>query len=509
MSLKIVFILLALAGLFGVAFGYFLRWIISLGKRGSMELEIRQMRMDAEEKSKHIIEEAVQKATEKGEKLLGEYKGRERELKTTEERLVRKEELLDKRQVNLDSEAESLSRKQEEIETAKQKSEELIRTQQDKLEKVAGLSSDEAKKELIASIEKQYENDIEGRMRKLEIAGNERLEQRAKEILTTAVHRLGNSVVSDVLATTISLPSDEIKGKIIGKEGRNIRAFERATGVDVIVDDTPGTITLSSYDPMRRQIARIALENLILDGRIQPAKIEEAVLKAETEINTIVKKKGTEAAYEARVQNVDPKLLMILGRLFFRTSYGQNVLNHSVEVAHLAGMLAEELGADPAVARAGALFHDIGKAVDHEVPGTHVEIGRRILQKFNVDEQVIKAMQAHHEEYPYETPESMIVQVADAISGGRPGARRDSIENYVKRLEELEAIANREPGVEKSYAIAAGREVRVIIKPEEISDMEAHKLARNIADNVEKELQYPGEIKVSVIRETRVIEYAR
>ena len=474
-----------------------------------MELEIRQMRMDAEEKSKHIIEEAVQKATEKGEKLLGEYKGRERELKTTEERLVRKEELLDKRQVNLDSEAESLSRKQEEIETAKQKSEELIRTQQDKLEKVAGLSSDEAKKELIASIEKQYENDIEGRMRKLEIAGNERLEQRAKEILTTAVHRLGNSVVSDVLATTISLPSDEIKGKIIGKEGRNIRAFERATGVDVIVDDTPGTITLSSYDPMRRQIARIALENLILDGRIQPAKIEEAVLKAETEINTIVKKKGTEAAYEARVQNVDPKLLMILGRLFFRTSYGQNVLNHSVEVAHLAGMLAEELGADPAVARAGALFHDIGKAVDHEVPGTHVEIGRRILQKFNVDEQVIKAMQAHHEEYPYETPESMIVQVADAISGGRPGARRDSIENYVKRLEELEAIANREPGVEKSYAIAAGREVRVIIKPEEISDMEAHKLARNIADNVEKELQYPGEIKVSVIRETRVIEYAR
>jgi len=509
MSLKIVLLLLALAGLFGIAFGYFLRWIISLGKRGSMELEIRQMRMDAEEKSKHIIEEATQRATEKGEKLLGEYKGRERELKTTEERLVRKEDLLDKRQVNLDTEAETISRKQEEIEISKQKSDELIRTQQDKLEKVAGLSGDEAKKELIASIEKQYENDIEGRMRKLEIAGNERLEQRAKEILTTAVHRLGNSVVSDVLATTISLPSDEIKGKIIGKEGRNIRAFERATGVDVIVDDTPGTITLSSYDPMRRQIARIALENLILDGRIQPAKIEEAVLKAETEINTIVKKKGTEAAYEARVQNVDPKLLMILGRLFFRTSYGQNVLDHSVEVAHLAGMLAEELGADPAVARAGALFHDIGKAVDHEVPGTHVEIGRRILQKFNVDEQVIKAMQAHHEEYPYETPESMIVQVADAISGGRPGARRDSIENYVKRLEELEAIANREPGVEKSYAIAAGREVRVIIKPEEISDMEAHKLARNIADNVEKELQYPGEIKVSVIRETRVIEYAR
>jgi len=323
------------------------------------------------------------------------------------------------------------------------------------------------------------------------------------------VHRLGNSVVSDVLATTISLPSDEIKGKIIGKEGRNIRAFERATGVDVIVDDTPGTITLSSYDPIRRQIARIALENLILDGRIQPAKIEEMVKKAEEEINTIIKKKGAEAAYAAKVQNVDPKLLMILGRLYFRTSYGQNVLDHSVEMAHLAGMLAAELGANESVARAGALFHDIGKAVDHEVPGTHVEIGRRILQKFGVEEAVVKAMQAHHEEYPYETPESMIVQVADAISGGRPGARRDSIENYIKRLEELEAIANGQPGVEKSYAIAAGREIRVIVKPEEITDLEARKLARDIADKVEKELQYPGEIKVSVIRETRVIEYAR
>ena len=307
----------------------------------------------------------------------------------------------------------------------------------------------------------------------------------------------------------MTIPNDEIKGKIIGKEGRNIRAFERATGVDVIVDDTPGTITLSSYDPIRRQIARIALENLILDGRIQPAKIEEAVVKAEGEINTIIKKKGTEAAYEARVPNLDPKLLMILGRLYFRTSYGQNVLDHSVEVAHLAGMLAEELGADPAVARAGALMHDIGKAVDHEVTGTHVEIGRRILQKFGVSEDVVKAMQAHHEEYPYETPESMIVQVADAISGGRPGARRDSVENYIKRLEELEAIANKMPGVEKTYAIAAGREVRVIVRPAEISDLEARKLARDIPDKIEADLQYPGEIKVSVIRETRVIEYAR
>ncbi len=509
MSLKTILFLLGLAGLVGIAIGYYLRLIISLGKRGSMELEIRKMMLDAEERAKKIAEDADRGAKTTLEHATDGLKERERDLKQTEERLVRKEELLDKRQTNLDTEQESLSKKGEELLAAKSKIEETARAQQEKLEKIAGLTTEEAKSDLIKSVEKQYEKDIESRMRKLEISGNDQLEHRAKEILTTSVHRLGNSVVSDVLATTISLPNEEIKGKIIGKEGRNIRAFERATGVDVIVDDTPGTITLSSYDPIRRQIARIALENLILDGRIQPAKIEESVQKAEQEINNIIKKKGTEAAFEARVANLDPKLLMILGRLYFRSSYGQNVLDHSVEVAHLAGMLAAELGANEATARAGALFHDIGKAVDHEVPGTHVEIGRRILQKFGVGEDVVKAMQAHHEEYPYETPESMIVQVADAISGARPGARRDSVENYIKRLTELEAIANGNPGVEKSYAIAAGREVRVIVKPTEITDLEARKLARDIADKIEKDMQYPGEIKISVIRETRVIEYAR
>lgn len=509
MSLKIVFALLALSGAAGIAFGYFLRWIISLGKKGSMELEIKQMMLEAQERVKRIIDEGETRAKEKEEQITQELKEKERDLKQVEERLVRKEELLDKRQGNLDSEEMRLNRRAEELENLRISAEGIIRAQQEKLESIAKLSMEEAKHELLQVTEKRYEKDLEARMRKLEIANNEKLEQRAREILTTAVHRLGNSVVSDVLATTVTIPNDEIKGKIIGKEGRNIRQFERSTGVDVIIDDTPGTITLSSYDPIRRQIARIALENLILDGRIQPAKIEEMVKKAEEEINNIIRKKGAEAAYNAKVPNLDPKLLQILGRLYFRTSYGQNVLDHSVEVAHLAGMLAAELGANEQTARAGALLHDIGKAVDHEVPGTHVEIGRRILQKFNVDEAVIKAMQAHHEEYPYETPESMIVQVADAISGGRPGARRDSVENYIKRLEELEAIANRHTGVEKSFAIAAGRELRVIIKPEEISDLEARKLARDIADQIEKELQYPGEIKVSVIRETRVIEYAR
>lgn len=509
MSLKLVAALLALSGVSGIAFGYFLRWIISLGKRGSMELEIKQMMLDAEVRARKVLEEAEVRAQERVDQFENERRERERDLKQTEERLVKKEGLLDQRQTNLDAESENLKVKAEELRIAEEKAEAVVRAQQERLEEIAKLSAEDAKEELLRSVEKQFEADIEGRMHKLETAGSEKLEQRAKEILTTAVHRLGNSVVSDVLATTVTLPNDDIKGKIIGKEGRNIRSFERATGVDVIVDDTPGTITLSCFDPIRRQIARIALENLILDGRIQPAKIEEAVQKAEAEITTIIKKKGTEAAYEARVPNVDPKLLMILGRLYFRTSYGQNVLDHSVEMAHLASMLAEELGADPAIARAGALFHDIGKAVDHEVPGTHVEIGRRILQKFNVDERVIKAMQAHHEEYPYETPESMIVQVADAISGGRPGSRRDNVENYIKRLEELEAIANQHPGVEKSFAISAGREIRVIVKPEDLSDVEARKLARDIADQIEKELQYPGEIKVSVIRETRVIEYAR
>ncbi len=509
MSTLNVLILLALAGGAGIGIGYYLRFIISMGQRGSAELQIRKMMLDAEERSKKITETAEQEAKEKGERLAEEYKERERDLKQTEERLVGKEDLLDKRHAKLELDQDALAKKNEEAAAAKARADELTAAQEKKLEQVAGLSADEAKQQLLTGVEKRYAEDLEIRMHKMELAGNEQLEQKANDIIVTAVHRLGNSVVSDVLATTVTIPNEEIKGKIIGKEGRNIRAFERATGVDVIIDDTPGTITLSCFDPLRRQIARMALENLILDGRIQPAKIEEHVKKAESEINAILKKKGSEAAIAARVSGLDPKLIMVLGRLYFRTSYGQNVLDHSIEMAHLAGMIAEEVGANPAVARAGALLHDIGKAVDHEVPGTHVEIGRRILAKFGVDERIIKAMQAHHEEYPYETPESMIVQVADAISGGRPGARRDSVEHYIKRLEDLEAIANNMPGVEKSFAISAGRDLRVIVKPEAVSDLEARTLARDIADKIEKEMQYPGEIKVSVIREMRVIEYAR
>ncbi len=509
MSVTTALILAGLAGLVGIGAGYLLRFLVALGRKGSMELEIKKMMLDAKEQAKKVIDEGKVKAEEEAEKIRAEVKEKEEQVKKTEDRLFKKEETIEKRQGELEKEAEALKGKIAEVKQVREKVEDMAKAKVAELERVASLSRDAAKDELLKEVEKEYGGDILVRMQKLEMSGKEKLEEKAKQILTTAIHRFGNSVASDMMATTITIPSDEVKGKIIGKEGRNIKAFERATGVDVIVDDTPGTITLSSFDPVRRQIARVALENLIVDGRIQPAKIEEMVNKAREEIGKIMKDKAEQAAYECGVLNLDPRILQILGRLYFRTSYGQNVLQHSVEMAHIAGIIAQEVGANVQVAKAGALLHDLGKAVDHEVQGTHVEIGRRILQKFGVDPEIIKAMQAHHEEYPYENLESIIVQVADAISGGRPGARSDSVENYIKRLTDLEAIANSFPGIEKSYAIAAGREMRVFVRPEEMSDLDAKKLAREIANRIEQELKYPGEIKVNVIRESRAIEFAR
>ncbi len=509
MSTTILLLVIALVGVAGTVFGYFLRWIISLGKRGSMELEIKKMMLEAREESKRITEAAEKKALEITEEKTQEFKEKEREYKKTEERLIAKESLLDKRQIDIDKEVEVIKAQGVEIATTKERLESERKKQLEELERVAGLSMKEAKTELEKKLEQEYEEDLMLRLKKLEISGKEKLEKKAQDILVTSIHRMGNSVAQDIMSTAIPIPNDEIKGKIIGKEGRNIKAFERASGVEVIIDDTPGSIVLSSFDPVRRQVARVALENLIIDGRIQPAKIEEMVEKAKEEINKIIKEKGEQAAYEAGVLNLDSRTLAILGRLHFRTSYGQNVLQHSVEMAHIAGMLAAELGADVQIARAGALVHDIGKALDHEVQGSHVEIGRRILQKFGEDERIIKAMQAHHEEYPYETIESIIVQVADAISGGRPGARRDTVENYLKRLAELEAIANSFEGVDRSFALSAGREIRIFVHPEQVSDIRAHEMARDIAKKIESDLKYPGEIKVHVIRENRVIEYAR
>jgi ribonuclease Y len=509
MSLRIVALLGGAALVAGVAVGYYLRFVIALGKKGSMELEIKESMVKAQEEAKKILLNAENQAANTLKEARVEVKKKEGEVKEKEERLIKKEDLLDKRQTDIDRQVEELKNKVAEVKKIKDKIDSVEKEKQAELEKIAKLSEEDAKNQLLALAEKKFEEDILARFQKLEKDGEERLEHKAQEILTTAIQRLGNSVSPDILTTMVSIPSDEIKGKIIGKEGRNIKAFERATGVEIIVDDTPGSITISSFDPVRRQIARVALENLILDGRIQPAKIEGAVEKATQEISKIIKEKGQQAAYECGVLNLDPRVLSILGRLHFRASYGQNVLQHSIEMAHIAGMLAEELGANVALAKAGALLHDIGKAVDHEVHGTHVEIGRRILQKFGVSEEIIKAMQAHHGEYPYETLESIIVQVADAISGSRPGARRDTVENYLKRLEELEAIASSFKGVEKVYAISAGREIRIFVTPAEISDLDAKKMAQDIARRIETEVKYPGEIKVNVIRETRVIEYAR
>ncbi len=509
MSLKIVFALLSVATAAGIALGYYLRFIISLGRKGSLELRLQQMEILAKDKEKEIITEAEKKAEEILKEARHEIKEKEVESKKTEDRLIKKEELLDHRQTDIDREVEEIKKRIEEIKTIRENTEKLESEKREELHKVAKLSEEDAKAEIFKVVEKNSEEDILAHMQKLEMMGTEKFEDKAKTIVATAIQRLSNSVSSDMLTTHVVIPNDEIKGKIIGKEGRNIKAFERVTGVEVIVDDTPGSITISSFDPVRRQIAKLALEKLIADGRIQPAKIEEFTQKAESEINKIIKEKGEEAVYETGVLGLDPRVVSILGRLHFRTSYGQNILAHSIEMSHIAGMLAEELGADVSVAKAGALVHDIGKALDHEVVGTHVDIGRRILQKFGTNEAIIKAMQAHHEEYPYETVESIIVQSADAISGSRPGARRDSVENYLKRLADLEGLAKSFTGVEKAYALQAGREIRIFVTPTDVSDLDAKKMARDIAIKIEQDLKYPGEIKVVVIREARIIEFAR
>ncbi len=510
MNITLVTILMSAGALvLGIVIGYFLRVLIALGKRRSIEIDIKQMMVGAKEEAQRITDEAKKLSETKFLELKEEEKKKEQEFKEKDVRLIKKDEFLDARQVEIDKEVDSIKLKVEEIKKIQEKVLKIEDEKRTELERVSKLSENEAKEELLKDIEKKYEEDILVRIQKLENTNEEKLDRRAKDILATSIQRLASSTASELMTTVVAIPNNEIKGKIIGKEGRNIRAFERASGVELIVDDTPGSIVISSFDPIRRQVARLALENLILDGRIQPAKIEELVDKAKEEINKIIKEKGEQAVYECGIFNFDPRIVAIIGRLYFRTSYGQNVLQHSIEMTHIAGMLAEELGADVAIAKAGALVHDIGKALDHEVQGTHIEIGMRILQKFGADERIITAMKSHHEDYPYETIESIIVQTADAISGGRPGARRDSVENYLKRLQELEALVNAFPAVEKSYALQAGREIRIFVTPDKISDAEAKLMARDIALKIEQELKYPGEIKVTMIRETRIIEYAR
>ena len=493
----------------GAGAGYYLRYLHALSKKSSVELELKNRLLAAEEKAHTIIEKAETKAADFLRDAKAEKKEWEEKLKHKETRLEKKEELLDDRQIALDSEKEAVRSKIDEVKDIKTRLDARKNEIDQALEEVAGLSQAEAYERLVALTEDAYADDLTARLHKLSLQSEEVYEDKARDLLLAAMHRIGNSMPTHFMTANVELPNDEIKGKIIGKEGRNVRTFERLTGVDVLIDETPGYVTLSSFDPIRREIARIAIESLMKDGRIQPARIEEAIEQARKEVATTVRKMGEKAAYDTGVTNLHPDLVAILGRLYFRTSYGQNVLAHSVEMAHLAGILAAEIGADVAVAKAGALLHDIGKTVSHEVQGTHVEIGIRILQKYGVDEAVILAMRAHHEEYPYETPESVLVQIADSLSGARPGARRDSVENYIKRLHELESIATELVGVQKAFAIAAGREIRVMVNPDELTDLDATQLARTIAMNIEAQLRYPGEIKVHVIRETRVISYAR
>ncbi|HTP57214.1 MAG TPA: ribonuclease Y [Candidatus Paceibacterota bacterium] len=497
------------AVLVGFLLGFLVRKFLAGRKIAQAEQRATEVLNESRAKAQDVLLEANNKALKVLDDAKREEADRRKQLDKIENLLTKKETDLDEKSREIVHEKDTLKKKAEEIHVLKTDLEDVRKKELTELERVSGLSRDVAKEHMMQKVQEEYAEDLYHQLKRLDGENREKLDAKAREILTMSIQRYAGSHIADATTTVVTLPSDELKGKIIGKEGRNIKTLERLTGVDIIIDDTPNTMVISGFDPVRRQIAKIALDKLIADGRIHPTKIEETVEKARLEINEKIRQAGEAALIECGAGMVDPKLVYLLGRLAFRTSFGQNVLLHSIEMAHVAGMLAGELGADVMVAKKGALFHDIGKAVDHEVQGTHVEIGRKILAKFGMDDKVIKAMEAHHEEYPYSTLESRIVQAADAISGARPGARRDTVEIYLKRLEDLERVANSFDGVEKSYALQAGREVRVFVTPNRIDDLAALQLARDIAKKIEVEMQYPGEIRVNVIRETRAVEYAR
>jgi len=493
----------------GSLLGYFARQSIARKKIGSIEDTLQRKISQAKSQSGEILEKAKKKASEIVTRAQEEENQRQQELLKTQHLLLKREELLNRKFSDLEKGREEFRQKVEKLKRVKDGLEKLKTEALQDLERISGLSKSRAKKELLDNLESEYQKEILEKMKKLEKEKEERFQKRAKEILATTIQKLAVSQAQELTTTTISLPSEEIKGRIIGKEGRNIQTFERVTGTELIIDEAPESVIISSFDPIRRQIARVALERLITDGRIQPARIEDTVQKVKEETVNQIKEAGEQAVYDTGMIGLDPKLIHLLGRLHFRQSYGQSALLHSIEVAHLAAALANELGADSWVAKKAGLLHDIGKAVDHQIEGSHTEIGIKILEKFEVEPEVIKAMKSHHEEYPPESLEAIIVQTADAISGSRPGARKDTLENYLKRLEALEEIALSFPGVERAYALQAGREIRIFVRPEEIDDLKAKRLAREIAAKIEAELKYPGEIKITLIREARVIEYAK
>ena len=503
----IVVIALSLAG--GAVLGYFTRQSIARKKIGSIEEKLEKMISQAKIEAEAIISESKAKSQKLIETSQRETENRRQEIFKAESLLLKREDLFDQRTNQLESKESDFLVKVEKLREIKKNIEELVEKTKQELERVAHLSSEEAKQELLKKIEDESEQEILEKMRRLEESGRDQFERKAKEILAIVIQKQALSQAQEITTTTIPLPNDEIKGRIIGKEGRNIRTLEKLTGVEVIIDETPQALVISGFDPIRRQIAKTALEKLIQDGRIQPARIEDEVVKAEQEITKQVKDAGESAVYETGIIGLDPKLIQLLGRLKFRTSYGQNVLLHSMEVSFLASALAAEVGGNIQIAKKAGLLHDIGKAVDQQIEGSHVDIGIKILEKFGAEKGIILAMKSHHEDYPYENLESILVQAADQISGARPGARKDTAENYLKRLADLEKIATDFNGVEKAWALQAGREIRVFVKPEQVDDLTARKMAKDIAQRIQDELRYPGEIKVNLIRELRVTEHAR
>lgn len=492
----------------GAAFGYFLRKKIAQAQANSIEAKADKILTEAKTQQQTIVLQGKDKAAQIVDEAKKEEKQLRQEMHSVQQRLERRETMFDQKLLEYQNNQQKLQEKAERIQQIKQEIEKMRDQEVVRLQEIASLTRDEAKEELIKRIEEQSKADLTSRVLKLEKENSEVYDNKARELITDAIQRCASSHAAEVTSTAVTLPSEDMKGRIIGKEGRNIKTIEKLTGCELIIDDTPDAILVSGFSPIRRQIAKLALEKLMADGRIQPARIEEFVEKAKQDLALDIKKAGEEALYKMGITGIDPKMIGIVGRLKYRTSYGQNILNHSMEVGYLSAIIANELELDSAKAKKCGFFHDLGKAVDQETQGSHPEIGHMILKKFNMDEDICQAALTHHQDKPYNVY-STIAKAADAISGARVGARKDSYEQFVARLEELEKTANSFPGIDKVYAIQAGREVRVFVKPNEIDDYSAFQLAKDISRKIEQELQYPGEIRVTIIRETRVIEYAK